>query len=191
VLSRYASAVTFGALIALANCSPKPAVRSQRGAEDTSAATQRAASAEHALLQGPGRIADSLLTMNGVGLGDNPTQVKRLLGPPLAQDTSDSRETLGYLFITWRYPALELEFADTSVAYITCLSGPCTLSHEVSLGMARSAVERVLGPPLASDSSSPLPPNTVKYTGRASDCGVTLEYIDARLSHIKLWCDYS
>jgi len=129
--------------------------------------------------------------MNGVRLGDHPTEVKKRLGAPVAQDTTDSRETLGYLFITWRYPALEVEFADTSVAYITCVSGPCTLSHQVSLGMARDSVERLLGRPSAPDSSSPLPPNTVKYTGRASDCGVTLEYTDAKLSHIKLWCDYS
>jgi hypothetical protein len=141
--------------------------------------------------QDSGKLIDSLLMMNNVSLGYNQREVERRLGDPLARDTSDSRETLGYLFITWHYPALDVEFADTNVAYLTCSAGPCTFAHTVSLGMSPTQVEALLGPPLPLSPDNFLPENTVKYVGRASDCGATLQYTDGKLSFIKLWCDYS
>ena len=141
--------------------------------------------------QDSGKIIDSLLTMNNVSLGNDPKEVRSRLGDPITQDTSDSRETLGYRFITWHYPALDVEFADTNVAYLTCGAGPCSFAHRVSLGMSQLQVEALLGPPLPISPDNFLPENTVKYVGRASDCGATLQYRDGKLSFIKLWCDYS
>jgi hypothetical protein len=178
---------TIGVFLAIAACgSPRPA-QSPR-APDTARLVQVSSPPAP---QDSGKIADSLLTMNGVSLGANPKEVRRHLSNPSAQDTSDSREALGYLFVTWHYPALDVEFADTNVAYLTCSSGPCTLAHQVSLGMSRAQVEALLGPPLPVSPDNFLPENTVKYLGRVSDCGATLQYTADKLSYIKLWCDYS
>src|SRR5690242_6302980 len=100
---------TASALLAIAACgSPRPA-QSPHASDKAHLAQVSSPSAPH----DSGKIADSLLRMNDISLGANPKEVRRLLGNPSAQDTSDSRETLGFLFITWHYPALDVEFADT------------------------------------------------------------------------------
>ena len=63
-----------------------------------------------------GRIPDSMLAANGVRLGAKTSVVLARFGPPESRDTSDERETLGYRFITWHYPDVTVEFADSAVA---------------------------------------------------------------------------
>src|SRR5437867_5951885 len=144
-----------------------------------------------ALPAGPGRIADSLLTMNGVALGAKLGAVRTRLGAPGPVDTTDAGETLGYKFITWHYPDLTVEFADSDVAYLTCVSAGCQASGQIKIGTPRASVEALLGPPLPARPENPLPAGQVMYAGLQSDCGLTLTYVDNRVSAIKLWCDYS
>jgi hypothetical protein len=144
-----------------------------------------------ALPAGPGRIADTLLTMNGVALGAKMGQVKTRFGAPEHADTTDAGETLGYKFIAWHYPDFTVEFADSDVAYLTCLGSGCQASGQIRIGTPRASVEALLGPPLPARPENPLPVGQVMYAGLQSDCGLTLTYVDNRVSTIKLWCDYS
>jgi len=129
--------------------------------------------------------------MNGVPLGATMAVARSRLGDPEGKDTTDARETLGHTFYKWRYPDFIVEFADSNLAYITCLTATCRVAGRVVLGASRSAVEARLGRPLPRAAQSSLAAGQVMYVGLKSDCGLTVDYSNNRVTGIKLWCDYS
>ncbi|HWO88021.1 MAG TPA: hypothetical protein VNL98_02605 [Gemmatimonadales bacterium] len=134
-------------------------------------------------------MPDSLFVLAGVWLGADSAAVRRLLGTPAGITTDAATETLGYTFTTWTYPELTVTFADSAVAYVTCTHGSCKLPNGIGIGMSRRAVEGRLGPPAVLPRREP--PDRASYVGRASDCGITIEYRDDRVLALRLWCDYS
>jgi hypothetical protein len=166
-------------VIALATLLSAPACRHHAGA----AAVREAKRAK-------GVIPDTEVSINGISPGDSAVRVRGVLGRPDSV-TSPRRGISDIIFQTAYYPDLEVEYADGTVAYLTCHTQRCRTRAGFTIGSQRTAIEKHYGAPTDPYPGTWDPATKAFYDGVTHGCGLSFDYSGLAATKVEIWCDLS